>query len=176
MRQQPALAPQLSQDRQPPRADRCRHSAVLGFHRIHPLCNCPSDAGRVGDRRVGKRVVPRKKAGASLGPLPVSVFKPPFTAPIAPSLSSPVSPPADAPPVVPPLRFSAFSGPDEGLLEGTHLVVDCTLTSGDNRISTHSLLDCGATGLAFVHKQFVSQHNQPRYTLRIPRSLEVIDG
>ena len=55
-------------------------------------------------------------------------------------------------------------------------MVDCTLTSGNNRISTHSLLDCGATGFAFVHEQFVSQHNLPRYTLRVPRSLEVIDG
>jgi hypothetical protein len=56
------------------------------------------------------------------------------------------------------------------------LVVDCTLTSGNNRISTHSLLDCGATGFSFIHEQFVSQHNLPRYTLRVPRSLEVIDG
>ena len=96
-----------------------------------------------------------------------SFTKPPVTAP------STLSFPADAHPVSRPLRFSAFSGPDEGLLEGTHLVVDSTITSGDNRISTHSLLDCGATGFAFVHEQFVYQHKLPRYTLRVPRALEV---
>ena len=100
--------------------------------------------------------------------LPVSVLKPSLTAPIAPSFGSPVPPPADASPVAPPLHFSAFSGPDEGLLKGPHLVVDCTITSGGDKISTHSLLDYGATGFAFVHEQFVSQHNLPRYTLRVP--------
>ena len=102
--------------------------------------------------------------------LPVSVFKPPVTAPSTLSFL------ASALPISPPLRFSTLSRPDEGLLEGTGWVVGCTITSGDNRISTHSLLDCGATGFAFVHEQFVRQHNLPRYTLRLPRALEVIDG
>ena len=52
-------------------------------------------------------------------------------------------------------------------------MVDCTVT---NAIGSHALIDCGATGLAFIDEQFVSQHNLPRHRLRVPRALQVIDG
>src|SRR5690606_32142194 len=34
----------------------------------------------------------------------------------------------------------------------------------------------GATGFAFVDEEFVRQHNLPKFSLRVPRALEVIDG
>ena len=55
-------------------------------------------------------------------------------------------------------------------------MVDCSITSGDNKVVIHALLDCGATRFAFVHEQFFSQHNLPRYQLRVSRALDVIDG
>ena len=62
---------------------------------------------------------------------------------------------------------------DESQLEGNHLVVECAVNNG---IDSHALIDCGATGFAFIDEQFVSQHNLPRHRLRVPRALQVIDG
>lgn len=108
--------------------------------------------------------------------LPVSVFVRQVTAPVVLPCVSPA--PADAPPItnLPLLCFSAFSSPGEGILEGNHLVVYCSITSGKNKIVSYALLDCAAMGFAFVHEQFASQHNLPRYQLPVPRSLEVIDS
>lgn len=52
-------------------------------------------------------------------------------------------------------------------------MVECTI---NNEIGSHTLIDCGATGLALIDEQFVSQHNLPRHRLRVPRALQVIDG
>jgi hypothetical protein len=60
---------------------------------------------------------------------------------------------------------------DEG-----HFVAKCYFSNKDIKIETCALVDTGATGLAFVNEEFVSQHNLPRYQLRMPRTLEVIDG
>ena len=43
-------------------------------------------------------------------------------------------------------------------------------------ISTPALVDCGATGIAFIDKDFVSQHNIPTSRLRTPCQINVIDG
>ena len=61
-------------------------------------------------------------------------------------------------------------------MEGRHLVVLCNLSFGNETIATHALIDCGATGIAFVDEDF-ARHHQLRLTpLQYPRSLEVIDG
>ena len=52
----------------------------------------------------------------------------------------------------------------------------CSITSDKNRFDSRALVDCGATGFTFIHEQVVSQRNLPRYKLRVPRALEVIDG
>src|SRR5690554_5045917 len=77
-------------------------------------------------------------------------------------------------------RLSGFSLSDsvmkERSMEGEHLIVTCTLSTGTTEISTHSLIDCGATGLAFVEQAFARHHNLPLTRLQNPRSPEVIDG
>ena len=61
-------------------------------------------------------------------------------------------------------------------IEGSHLVVTCILKDSNFTLPTHSLIDYGATGNAFIDKDFVHRHKLPLYRLKIPQSLEVIDG
>ena len=61
-------------------------------------------------------------------------------------------------------------------MEGRHLVVLCKLSFGDQTIATHALIDCGATGIAFVDEDFARHHQLPLTPLQFPRSLEVING
>ena len=60
--------------------------------------------------------------------------------------------------------------------EGRHLVVLCKLSFGNKTIATHALIDCGATGNAFIDKDFALHHQLPLTPLQYPSSLEVIDG
>ena len=41
--------------------------------------------------------------------------------------------------------------------DGKHIVISCTLSFGDIRVQTHALIDCGATGYAFVDEEFARQ-------------------
>jgi hypothetical protein len=61
-------------------------------------------------------------------------------------------------------------------MEGEHLVVSCTLSVNGQTIATHALIDSGATGIAFIDKNFARHHQLPLVPLPNPRSLEVIDG
>ena len=61
-------------------------------------------------------------------------------------------------------------------MDGNHFVVNCTLTVGTRSIPTFALIDCGATGLAFIDIDFMRQHSLPTTLLSTPRTLEVIDG
>ena len=56
------------------------------------------------------------------------------------------------------------------------MVVSCTLSYNETSIKTHALIDTGATGYAFMDKDFVSAHNIPTLELKKPRTIEVIDG
>jgi hypothetical protein len=38
----------------------------------------------------------------------------------------------------------------EGSMEGKHLVIPCTLTMNNWEIPTHAVINCGATGIAFM--------------------------
>src|ERR1041385_8044209 len=76
------------------------------------------------------------------------------------------------------LRLSATALLDreiEDNMDGNHLVLKCTVAS-DADIRTFSMLDCGATGYAFMDHDFASRHNFPKYQLRTPRDLDVVDG
>src|SRR6266705_1362592 len=64
----------------------------------------------------------------------------------------------------------------EDQLEGRHIVMTCFLSFGDVTIQTHALIDCGATGFAFVDENFARQHMIPQTELKKPRTVEVIDG
>jgi len=77
-------------------------------------------------------------------------------------------------------RLSAFSLSDRQLsdvpLEGKHLVVTCSIPHSDEPIASVALIDCGATGFAFIDESFARHHNFPMYKLKESRTLEVIDG
>ena len=49
----------------------------------------------------------------------------------------------------------------EGSMEGKHLVITCTLTVNNDEIPIHALIDCGATGIAFMDQHFGHLHQIP---------------
>jgi hypothetical protein len=61
-------------------------------------------------------------------------------------------------------------------MEGKHLVIMCSLTVGGQEIQTHALIDCGATGIAFMDQDFARHHNIPLPEIKERRQVEVIDG
>jgi len=64
----------------------------------------------------------------------------------------------------------------EGSMEGKHLVITCTLTVNNQEIPTHALIDCGATGIAFMDQDFARHHQIPIQELKEKKQVEVIDG
>jgi hypothetical protein len=64
----------------------------------------------------------------------------------------------------------------EGSMQGKHLVITCSLTIHDQVIQTHALIDCGATGIAFMDQDFARHHEVPLQDLKEKRQVEVIDG
>ena len=69
----------------------------------------------------------------------------------------------------------AMSAAEESKLNGTHIVVKCSLRRHD-LIIEKAPCDTGAIGYAFMDENFACQHNLPRYELRTSRALDVIDG
>jgi predicted aspartyl protease len=61
-------------------------------------------------------------------------------------------------------------------METEHLVIEAKLRSTTGDVEVKGLVDCGATGFAFIDEEFVRKHNLPKFKLRTPRALEVIDG
>ena len=49
----------------------------------------------------------------------------------------------------------------EDQLDGKHIVISCSLSFGDIRVQTHALIDCGATGYAFIDEGFARQYQIP---------------
>ncbi len=72
--------------------------------------------------------------------------------------------------------LSVQSDIDEELLDGNHIVISTQIKDDSSNISTHALVDCGATGYAFVDEEFARDQNFPLFKLKKPRCLEVIDG
>ena len=60
--------------------------------------------------------------------------------------------------------------------DGHHLIIKYTIEDPPSRLDTHSLTDCGASGFAFIDRDFAEQHNHPLHSLWDQRRLEVIDG
>jgi predicted aspartyl protease len=65
---------------------------------------------------------------------------------------------------------------EEGSIDGNHLIMICTLSLNTKEIPTHTLIDYGATGYAFIDQDFADHHKLPLYPLKIPHTLEFIDG
>jgi len=61
-------------------------------------------------------------------------------------------------------------------MEGEHLVITCTLTINNQEIPTHALINCGATGIAFMDQHFARHHQISLQELPEKRQVEVIDG
>ena len=53
-------------------------------------------------------------------------------------------------------------------MEGYHMVVTCTFQDNQNSVKTHALVDCGATGYAFIDEDFASRHNFPLFKRSSP--------
>jgi hypothetical protein len=64
----------------------------------------------------------------------------------------------------------------EGSMEGKHLVVTCSLTIHDQVIQTHALIDCGATGIAFMDQVCACHPKIPLKELKEKKQVKVIDG
>jgi len=64
---------------------------------------------------------------------------------------------------------------EEDRMDGNHIVISVELNDGI-LLPTYALVDCGATGYAFVDEEFARDHNLPLFKLKQPCSLEVIDG
>jgi hypothetical protein len=60
-------------------------------------------------------------------------------------------------------------------IDGNYLVMTCTLCLNTKEIPTYALIDCGATGYAFIDQDFAGHHQLPLCPLKIPCTLEVID-
>jgi len=63
-----------------------------------------------------------------------------------------------------------------GSMEGKHSVKTCTLTVNDQEIPTHALIDCGATGIAFMDQDFAPHHQITLQEIKEKRHVEAIDG
>ena len=55
--------------------------------------------------------------------------------------------------------------------DGIQIVVSYTPSFNEISITTHSLIDTGATGYAFMDKDFVSTHNIPTLELKKPNTI-----
>jgi hypothetical protein len=64
----------------------------------------------------------------------------------------------------------------EGSMEGTHLVITCSLTVNNEEIPTHALIDCRATGIAFLDQDFACHYQIPLQELKEKKQVGVIDG
>ena len=78
------------------------------------------------------------------------------------------------------LSISSFSvasiSLEESLLAGRHLVVSITISFNGKTIPTPALVDCGATGIVFIDKDFVSHNEIPISHLKTRRQIDVLDG
>jgi len=64
----------------------------------------------------------------------------------------------------------------EGSMEGNDSVITCTLTVNNQEIPTHVLIDCRATGIAFMDLDFACHHQIPLEELKEKWQVKVIDG
>jgi hypothetical protein len=71
--------------------------------------------------------------------------------------------------------LSGFSRLSIEHLERDHVVIKCNLKIKNKTIETFALVDCGATTICVIDKQFAGQHALPLFPLNEDRILEVID-
>jgi predicted aspartyl protease len=64
----------------------------------------------------------------------------------------------------------------EGSMDGNYLIIIYTLSLNYKEIPTHTLIDCGATGYAFIDQDFANHHQLSPCPLKTPHALDIIDG
>jgi len=75
------------------------------------------------------------------------------------------------------LSLSGLSLDDmENGVEANHLVMACTIIDNQTEIRSYTLIDSGATGYAFIDKEFTKHNNFPLFKLKEPPPLTVING
>jgi len=60
-------------------------------------------------------------------------------------------------------------------MERKHLVITCTLIVNNQEISLNALIDCRATGIAFMNQDFARRHQIPLQELKEMTHFKVID-
>ena len=68
-----------------------------------------------------------------------------------------------------------MSAAEESKPDGNHIVDMCSLRKHNAIIET-AICDTGATVYAFMDENRARQHNLPKFELRTPRPLHVLDG
>jgi hypothetical protein len=63
----------------------------------------------------------------------------------------------------------------EGLIDRKYLIIICTLSLNSKVIPTHALIDCRATGYAFIDQDFANHHQLSLYPLKTAPTLKVIN-
>ena len=56
------------------------------------------------------------------------------------------------------------------------MVLLCTLSNGKDTINMYSMVDCGASGKAFIDLSFAQFHKILLHPLTQPRTVTVVDG
>ena len=94
--------------------------------------------------------------------------QPPRPQPPAPPAPQPQPPPPRSPAPTAPdrrpvVRVSgrAMEGNSMECLEGSHLILKCIIEDSSRRLDSHSLVDCGASGFAFIDDAFATKHRLP---------------
>jgi hypothetical protein len=64
----------------------------------------------------------------------------------------------------------------EGSMEGKDLVITCTLAMNNQELPTHPLIDCAATGSAFIDHNSARHYQAPLQELKEKKQYELIDG
>ena len=73
-------------------------------------------------------------------------------------------------------NYSLQSDVKQESLDENHIIISTQIQDESSLISTHALIDCGATGFAFIDEEFARDHNFLLFKLKKPRCLEVING
>jgi hypothetical protein len=61
-------------------------------------------------------------------------------------------------------------------MDRNQLIVTYIFHNQENVMKSHTLIDCGATGYAFIDVEYAHYHHLPFQLLKSPGSLTIIDG
>lgn len=123
----------------------------------------------------GRKLAARRLKVSTFVGRPISPLLFPCSQPVVPKSVSLVLEEAKAGPVE---YVSSLTVAEvlDNKLDGSHLIVKCTLVDTHRRLESHALVDCGATGFSVIDREFAHQHNLLKYTRKEPCYHEVINA